>query len=396
MNRLNRRDFVMLAASGAAVGFTALKSKSARAATTAAASPLLKSSDMTYLGEFAVPAGTGPTFSYGGMGLAMGPDGKSLYYGGHVYEEALGRISIPAIGGTASIITQPIAIPGSVGGENVEELAGALYWNGRLLVTKRRRYSTLAYNGVVAVGNATSITGFSAFQSTQGVEGHFISGYMGVIPPEWRSSFGGPCFIGNGSMSIRGMCTNGPSFYVFNPDDVAVKSPVPVTECQSYPLAYPLANPSVANDIWSGSDPSGSYVFIDGTRSVLYINRHGYGSPTYKADANCGDNAGGDGAYPYRRQVTAFDANDLLAVKAGSKKPYEVKPYAWWVLPGPTSSCGELGGYANGSYCFAWDAATRRLYGVEDRGDNRSVHVWSVGGGTTTAAPQPPTDVKVL
>lgn len=385
---MNRRDFVMLAGTGA-LGLSGLRPW--QRASAATPTTLLQSSNMSHLGSFSVPQGTGATFSYGGMGLAMGPDGNSLYYGGHVYEEALGRISIAEVNGTASIITQPTNIPGSVGGENVQELAGALYWNGRLFVTKRKRYSTLNYSGVVAAGS-TNITGFSAFQPTQGVEGHFISGYMGVIPPEWRSAFGGPCFIGNGAMSIRGMCTNGPSFYVFNPDDVGVRSPIPVTHCQSYPLDHPLANPSAANNIWSASDPSGSYLFIDGTRTLLYITRHGYGPPTYKSDS-CGDTAGGDGNSPYRRQVTAFDVNDLLAAKAGQKAPYSIQPYAWWVLPGPTSSCGETGGYANGSYCFTWDPAKRRIYGVLDRGDNRRVHVWSIGAGQTQAQPQPPTDV---
>jgi hypothetical protein len=389
---MNRRNFVKLAAYGT-VGLAGLS----RASNLLAALPTkrLQAGDMSYLGYFTVPQGTGATFSYGGMGLAMGPDGQSLYYGGHVYEESLGRISIPALNGTASIITQPTNIPGSVGGENVQELAGALFWNGRLLVTKRKRYSTLTYSGVVAVGGQ-NITGFSAFQPTQGVEGHFISGYMGVIPPEWRTAFGGPCFIGNGSMSIRGMCTNGPSFYVFNPDDVGRVSSVPVTHCQSYPLAHPLADPSVANDIWAASDPSGSYVFPDGTATMLYINRHGYGKPTYKSDT-CGDTSGGDGNSPYRRQVTAFDVNDLLAVKNGQKNGYDVKPYAWWTLPGPTSACGELGGYANGSYCFTFDPATRRLYGVMDRGENRRVHVWSISGSTATTMPAPtaPTNLRI-
>lgn len=388
---MNRRNFVMLAGSGA-VGLTALKPWQSTLAATATPSTLLRSSDMSYLGAFTVPAGTGPTFSYGGMGLAMGPDGNSLYYGGHVYEEALGRISIPSVGGTASIITQPTKIPGSVGGENVQELAGALHWNGRLLVTKRKRYSTLTYSGVVAAGN-TDITGFGAFQSTQGVEGHFISGYMGVIPPEWRSAFGGPCFIGNGAMSIRGMCTNGPSFYVFNPDDVGVRSPVPVVHCQSYPLSNPLANPASANDIWSGSDPSGSYVFIDGTKTVLWINRHGYGTPNYKSEG-CGDTAGGDGSAPYRRQVTAFNVDDLLAVKNGQKQGWQVQPYAWWVLPGPTSTCAETGGYANGSYCFTFDPGRRRIYGVLDRGDNRKVHAWQIGAGEPVTTPNPPTNIN--
>ena len=103
-----RRHFLQLAA-GASVA-AALRPASGLAQTTL---PRLQAGDMAYQGYFTVPQGTGPTFSYGGMGLAMGPDGDSLYYGGLVSQQVLGRISIPAIGGTASIITQPTSIPGS-------------------------------------------------------------------------------------------------------------------------------------------------------------------------------------------------------------------------------------------------------------------------------------------
>jgi len=38
----------------------------------------------------------------------------------------------------------------------------------------------------------------------------------------------------------------------------------------------------------------------------------------------------GETAYPYRYQMWAYDLNDLAAVKAGTKLPHEVQPYAWW------------------------------------------------------------------
>jgi len=355
---------------------------------------------MTYLGFFSVPLGTGATFSWGGMGLAMGPDSASLYYGGNVQGQALGRISIPSLGGTATIITQPTAVPGNTGGENATELAGALVWNGRLLVTKRNKYSTSGYSSVITAGS-TGITSFGIMRSFAGVDGHFL-GYMGVIPPEWRSAFGAPCFIGNGVMSIVSQDTLGPSFYAFNPDNVDVVNPVPLTRCMEFGFPnsvagnFPVDSSLTPNNTFSYADYDNAMIFPDGTRTVLWIHRHGYGKATYKVDDGCQASAG-EGSAPYRRQVDAFDVNDLLAVKNGTMQPYAVRPYAWWVLPGPADSCSRLSGYIDGGYCFTWDPAARRMYGVITQGDTRQVHAWSLAGGTTTASPpSAPTNVRVV
>jgi hypothetical protein len=40
----------------------------------------------------------------------------------------------------------------------------------------------------------------------------------------------------------------------------------------------------------------------------------------------------GSHAFPYNYQVWAYDLNDFAAVKAGKKKPWDLKPYAIWRL----------------------------------------------------------------
>ena len=260
------------------------------------------------------------------MGVALGADGTSLYLGGHVYNESLGRIAIPTtLGGTASLIQAPTSIPGDVGSGNTE-LAGALVWNNRLIVTKRIPYDTSG-SGTTHAAGALDIGGFGSFRRMGNLNSaQFANGYMGIIPTEWRSLLGGPAFSGNGVMSINSLCSNGPSFFVFNPDDVGVTTPVPSIPLMYYPLSNPLANPNTANDLFSRSNQyNGGIVFPGGTRSVLFIHRQGYGSPTYKVDDGCGGHSG-EGASPYRRQVTAFDANELLAVKNGTKQPHQVRP----------------------------------------------------------------------
>jgi len=350
---------------------------------------LLYEPDITYVGSFRIP-NSGSAFSYGGMGLAVSADGESLYVGGHVYNESLGRVAIPdPIGGTATLIKAPVRIPGSVGsgGGSDTELSGALVYNGRLIIQKRIYYDTNGGGPTHAVGT-TGISGFSPFRRLANINSQqFANGYMGIIPPEWRSLLGGPAFTGNSVMSINSLCSNGPSFFVFNPDDVNMKTPIPSIRLMHFPLSNPLASPDSANDLFSRADQyNAGMVFPSGTRSVLFWSRHGYGRPTYKQnDGGCGGESG-EGAAPYRRQITAFDANDLLAVKNGTKQPHDIRPYAWWVVPGPSDSCGN---FRNSG--LAYDPSSRRIYAAFGYGESPKIHVWRVAGTPAApAAPAPP------
>ena len=343
--------------------------------------PLLHSSDVTYIGSFNLPrpaTGDSPgSFDYGGMGLAVSEDRTQLYVGGHVYNQSLGRVAIPdPIGGTASLIQAPVSVPGSVGNTGTStELAGALVYNGRLIVQKRIPYDNDGSGPTHAVGNL-SISGFSSFARLANINSQqFANGYMGLIPPEWQSLLGGPAFTGNSAMSIISKCSNGPSFFVFDPDDVGNQSPIPSIPLMYFTLSNPLANAGTANDLFSRADQyNAGIVFPSGARSVLFIARHGYGTPTYKQDDGCGGSSG-EGASPYRRQVTAFDANDLLAVKNGTKQPHSVQPYAWWTLPGPGDSCGKFA-YSG----LAYDPDSRRIYIAFYYGSNPAIQVYQVAG----------------
>jgi hypothetical protein len=76
---------------------------------------------------------------------------------------------------------------------------------------------------------------------------------------------------------------------------------------------------------------------------VLFFGRTGFGVPCYGTGTitnpppagYCYDPMVGDQgchAYPYRYWAWAYDANDLLAVKAGTKQFWEPVPYASWDL----------------------------------------------------------------
>jgi hypothetical protein len=81
------------------------------------------------------------------------------------------------------------------------------------------------------------------------------------------------------------------------------------------------------------------------------------GKPTPDGTTWCYDPDGsskGTHAYPYGPEVWAYDAADLLAVRRGTKKPWQVKPYATWALQLPYNS-SQIGG-------ATYDAADGLIY----------------------------------
>jgi hypothetical protein len=92
--------------------------------------------------------------------------------------------------------------------------------------------------------------------------------------------------------------------------------------------------------------------------------------------AACGDpvdESYGTHAYPYRLYVWAYNANDLVAVRAGTRQPWDVVPYAVWDLG--VEAISEFSGAA------AYDPATSRIYvsQVNGNGERPVIHVFSVG-----------------
>jgi hypothetical protein len=185
--------------------------------------------------------------------------------------------------------------------------------------------------------------------------GGLVGQYMGVIPPEWRTLLGGPVGAGCSGIPINSRTSSGPAFFSFDPDDVG-----PTLCPANRLLAY-----QDPNDTYTGFDLAdfyGGFAFPAGFRSVLYIRRHG-DVHCYGTGAECGDPTSpskGNHAYPYRHEVLAYDANDLAAVKAGTKLAWQVFPYATWTLTDMLPFSGGIGQARMKSSVY--DPATRRWY----------------------------------
>jgi hypothetical protein len=360
--------------------------------------PLIQQDGLAYLGDFTLPNPRGDTkeaWHYGGYALGIAPGGQSLYMGGHGWYSRLGLISIPTVGEMATQEIAPTAVqalaaidPGDDGGT---PLGGSLVYNNRLIVSSYVYYDGDGDAKASHFVARPDLTGWTGPYRVGTMPPAFVAGAMGLVPAEWRALLGGPALTGQCCLPVVSRTSLGPSVSVFDPDDIGVKAKVPATMLLGYPQEHPtLGEWASSRTLFNGATAMAGFAFVPGTRSLLFVGRHGDGPFCYgpgtanQALAGTSDGQGnlwcydpvydskGVHAYPYRHFVWAYDANDLAAVKAGSKDPWEPRPYATWRLEGANDD-----GTA-GVRSMTFDPGSRRLYLAEAFGDTPRIHVWQV------------------
>lgn len=364
--------------------------------------PRVQASDLHYLGSFALPqtdssGDLAGRLTYGGWALGLSPEG-GLYLAGHdqTSPARLFEVSIPAIGGTATI-RQRGADPtqgrqASIDPDNKIRMAGSLAYDGRLITAYYSYYdgdesATLSHVASGLTLGADPVVGPVRVGTTGA---GFVGGYMAAIPAEWRAALGGPAVTGVCCLAIANRTSWGPALSVFDPADIGrVDGPVPATEVLGYPMAHPtLGEWRSGSTRYNGTTEIAGMAFPAGTRSVLFIGKQGTGPFCYGTGETCSDPVAFDQGvhgYPYVHQVWAYDVNDLVKVKAGELEPWQVEPYATWRLT-------EMNDAGNASIRGAvYDAATRRLYVTTAYGENPRVHVYELAIGATVE-PEPPVD----
>lgn len=216
--------------------------------------------------------------------------------------------------------------------------------------------------------------------------GAMVGGWMTKIPAGLQASLGGTFLTGQGTLSNVARTSYGPSAFSFDPAQIGVVNPVPATPLLYYPSGHKTLGDYGDQGLgYHGGTNVNSVVMVNGSRSVLFfgyigIGENDYGGATnnpvfadpctapdtcvmsrgysvcadpnncttgHKATPNdplCNVNAGlgcvydpltgteGPHAYPYIYQIWAYDADDLAAVKAGTKNAWDVVPYATWEL----------------------------------------------------------------
>jgi hypothetical protein len=246
----------------------------------------------------------------------------------------------------------------------------------------------------------------------------FVDGYIGLIPPEWQSALKGPIFSGNNTLSIITRTSYGPAAFAWDPAKMTnVNRVVPSTPL----LYYSARHPSLGR--WNGASPNNTTVWWNmagangyrgavisgGSRSILFFGAQGMGPFCYgpgtadaskagrpatdigdAADRWCYDpvsSAKGPHGWPYQYQIMAFDLNDLAAVAARTKNPWDVRPYAVWPLT-PANGVNIIGMNGKGNQTAGgagYDPTTKRIYFSAPGSDTQAaysylplIHVWQV------------------
>jgi hypothetical protein len=379
-------------------------------ATRAGEGPLVYARNLTYEGAFRLPDEevNGTSFAYGGAAVAFNPANHSLFIVGHEWQQKVAEIAIPEIRSTTTVrhlatatLLQPFFDPtqgrrGAVGDGTVK-IGGLLPYGGRLYTTVYVYYDAIAMQRLSHFVSPLTASGAGGpagpFQVGTSGAG-FVSGYLGVIPPPWRDRLGGAVLTGQCCIPIISRTSYGPSAFAIDPSRLGAETPLHATPLVEYPHDHPLAPGDTASPLFTLATQITGVVFHEGTRSVLFFGRHGAGRYCYGPGTSSKEQADqpadggvdrwcfdptseskGTHAFPYSYYVWAYDANELAAVKAGSKQPWDVKPYATWPIALPFSTDGAA--VLNGA---AYDPESGRIFLSQAFGDGERpvIHVLTV------------------
>jgi len=390
--------------------------------------PLIQFADLSYLGGFRLPDQfiNGDGFTLGGSPVAFNPSRNSLFIGtraGNVAEVAIPSLVNsnvitqlpfanflqgfyePTEGTLAQVATGgPASITGLfVSGDRLYGSASIYYdANNTQRVSHYSRSTTLSTPGVMGMR-----------QVWEDAHSGFVSGYMSAVPPEWQQKLGGSAITGQCCLPVAWRTSWGPSAFVFNPADIASMAKVPATPLVYYSDSHPtLGSWDHSNPTFGGTTQITGVAVIAGSRTVLFVGRNGTGAFCYGNGTNNQSLAGTTGpdgalwcydptstakaqhAYPYHYQLWAYDLNDLAAVKAGLKSPWQVLPYGVWSFglpfPEPEVRLGGIGYDASRQIIYI-----SQLYADQDGyGYRPIIHALKVGG--VPGAPLPPPDTSTL
>lgn len=373
-----------------------------------------------YVGAFKLPtSGTNPyAFDQGGYACAYNPNGNggagSLLISGRFSGYLVAEVTIPTPVNSASVSALPTAshlqiapyfastmndqqhlAVDNTGGDGEAQLWGLLVYDGDVITTvghpydngptypdpgidggSRTRGTHFRHEGTTL--GSTNVTTYKYFSPLVGgvMRGRrWFNGAMCHVPAEWQTLLGGSVIQSNRQQSIWATQSNGPFAAAFNPDNLYGSSPVPCNIVLGYPIEHPLAPyvPGAVSPEWTNAASIISGVCIPpNSRSILFFGCTGTGPNTYGAPGTVDDSSGilivdpvnpdkGYHAYPYEWYCWAYDLNDLVAVKNGTKQPWEPRPYAKWTM---TFTGDDLTRTRHlNSTCY--DIATKRLFVME-------------------------------
>lgn len=334
--------------------------------------PLINIEDFDYQGGFRIKSGNYNGFRTGftpGL-IAYNPDSDALFYTSHIYHNAIGETPIPDLvksNNYKDMLISPLPIQNftqilqksDTGNTQGIDRLGALYYlNNELLVHSFKYYDAAAGNSHTSLlfRNANNlkdseVDGFFSFQGAAK-----LVSYIGEVPEEFRPYFNADFFSGSASnFPINGRSSIGPSFYLFNSSSIfqtnLTNGTIKTQNIMSFGLKNVFANTPQGwssswdgvntngnNDLWTQSSSAKFGIILPNSRTFAVFGQSGmhFSGGGYKIRQTNGRLCGGycprdnTDSYSY---YWFFDLKDLYDMKLGLKKPYEIKPYDYGVLP---------------------------------------------------------------
>lgn len=340
--------------------------------------PLISFADMQYQGAFRVPTGQqgDSIFRYGSQNnqvATYNPTNDSLFMVGHDWHQSIAEISIPApvMSGNGddlnvasmlqNFVDMQSRIPNWTLGPDPAKIGGLVVAGGKLIGNYYEYYdadsdgqdSHWVLDGLNLSDDPVS--GLYQVGDYGGDGGGLVGGGMTPIPVEWQSSLGMPYATGSNGYAIVGRTSLGPCAIGFNPDDLGVVNPAPAIDYVRYTITNDTLGAWDDNsppELWNGSCHAKCFMFIPGTRSVMWIGDKGVGDFCYGTAEECNDTSktSGKGVHTpggvYAYCAYTYDVNTLIAVKNGQMNYWEPIPQLeTFSLPfSPSSGWNRLGG----------------------------------------------------
>lgn len=373
---------------------------------------------LEYLGAFRLPrrSGNAPRrWGYGARALTYNPTRDSLIGSGHVHRRNVAESSIvePNIPTTrdkmlalrelrqAETITPFAAIAGPLDARlaalRLDRFGGLALLDGRLFWSFYRYYAVQPPSTIddpTLGSSALDFTGPRGLWRAGPFHQKRTSNYLAAIPEEWAESHvgGKRLAAGKGDGAGSAGVSHGPALFAVdhraNPPDGGALEAVKLLE-------YPPAGDHFPG--WSPCDRWEGLAWVEaGERSaVVFAGRRGrgvadYGKPgevTARQNRRTCGTAKGYHCDPYDPELVFYDPAELARVAAGELEPFDVLPYASLSLaPVFLETClYDLG-------AMAYDPSSRRLFLVQQNGENGVVHLWKI----EAAASPVPVPVPVL
>nr|WP_297348002.1 hypothetical protein [uncultured Glaciecola sp.] len=323
--------------------------------------------DIEYLGSFRMLAGGRSTSDYAIGTLGHNAQSNSLYMAGHAQHNAIAEFEIPEILSfdenieniiKANVFQDYVTILDKKDiGNQTNRITGILNYKDSMLVTSEIWYDGGGSNRdnlqVFATPNNLTSSSYKGLLQIDG--GALAAGYMSKVPDELVSALGGEYIVGWASnYSITSRYSQGPSLYIFNPQEsldavVTVDKEISTTPIMVFPLEpgkelvpggseYKME----ISPIWGPLSKVKYGFIVPGTELFMAIGGSGgiHSGIGYKITQDNGDHCDGQCTYEAKDNYNyfwLFNINDML----NASEPWLVKPVSYGKWSHPYDNGGE-------------------------------------------------------